>query len=94
MACVAARAALWRGRCRGQVSHETLVAEMQQIADWLKKLGMTEYAQRFAENDIEFDILPELTDHDPERLGVSLVRSSPARAGWSCSSYAPSRGRA
>src|SRR5215470_678765 len=45
---------------------------MQQIADWLKKLGMFEYAERFAENDIEFDILPELTDHDLAGLGVSL----------------------
>jgi class 3 adenylate cyclase len=45
---------------------------MQQIADWLKKLGMSEYSERFAENDIEIDILPELTDHDLERLGVSL----------------------
>jgi hypothetical protein len=26
---------------------------MQQIADWLNKLGMAEYAQRFAENDID-----------------------------------------
>jgi hypothetical protein len=25
-------------------------AAMQQIADWLEKLGMSEYAQRFAEN--------------------------------------------
>jgi class 3 adenylate cyclase len=33
---------------------------------------MSEYAERFAENDIEIDILPELTDHDLERLGVSL----------------------
>jgi SAM domain (Sterile alpha motif) len=48
------------------------VAAMQQIADWLKKLGMSEYAECFAENDIEIDILPELTDHDLERLGVSL----------------------
>src|SRR6201984_2631620 len=45
---------------------------MQQIADWLRKLGMSEYAERFAENDIEIDILPELTDHDLEGLGVSL----------------------
>ena len=30
---------------------------MQQIADWLKELGMSEYAQRFAENDIAFDVL-------------------------------------
>jgi SAM domain (Sterile alpha motif) len=25
---------------------------MQQIADWLEKLGISEYAQRFAENGI------------------------------------------
>jgi predicted ATPase/class 3 adenylate cyclase len=49
-----------------------LVAAMQEMADWLKKLGMPEYAERFAANDIEIDILPELTDHDLERLGVSL----------------------
>jgi SAM domain (Sterile alpha motif) len=30
---------------------------MQQIADWLGKLGLSEYAQRFAENDIDFTIL-------------------------------------
>ena len=36
---------------------------MQRIADWLKKLGMSEYAERFAENDIEIDILPELTNN-------------------------------
>src|SRR5262252_2189272 len=45
---------------------------MPQMADWLKKLGMSEYAELFAENDIEIDILPELTDPDLERLGVSL----------------------
>ena len=45
---------------------------MQQIADWLKKLGMSEYAERFARNGIEIATLPELTDHDLERLGVSL----------------------
>ena len=30
---------------------------MQQIADWLEKLGMSEYAQRFAENGIDFSVL-------------------------------------
>ena len=38
------------------------MAPRQQIAAWLRKLGMSEYAERFAENDIEIDILPELTD--------------------------------
>ena len=45
---------------------------MQQIADWLEKLGMSEYAQRFAENDIDVEVLSELTDSDFDRLGVSL----------------------
>src|SRR6516225_1374520 len=45
---------------------------MQQIADWLEKLGMSEYAQRFAENDIDIEILRELTDTDFDRLGVSI----------------------
>jgi class 3 adenylate cyclase/tetratricopeptide (TPR) repeat protein len=39
---------------------------MQQIADWLEKLGLGQYAQRFAENDIDFVILSDLTDQDLE----------------------------
>jgi class 3 adenylate cyclase len=45
---------------------------MQQIADWLEKLGMSEYAQRFAENRIDFSVLPDLTDQDLEKMGVVL----------------------
>ena len=45
---------------------------MQQVAEWLEKLGMSEYAQRFAENRIDFSVLPDLTDHDFEKLGVVL----------------------
>jgi class 3 adenylate cyclase len=45
---------------------------MQQIADWLKKLGMSEYAKRFAENRIDLSVLPDLTDQDLEKLGVLL----------------------
>ena len=45
---------------------------MQQIADWLETLGMSEYAQRFAENRIDFSVLPDLTDQDLEKLGVVL----------------------
>ena len=29
---------------------------MQQVADWLQKLGLGQYAQRFAENDISFSV--------------------------------------
>jgi class 3 adenylate cyclase/predicted ATPase len=45
---------------------------MQRIADWLEKLGMSEYAERFAENRIDFSVLPDLTDQDLEKLGVVL----------------------
>src|SRR5262249_45169505 len=45
---------------------------MQQIADWLENLGMSEYAQRFAENRIDFSVLPDLTDQDLKDLGVVL----------------------
>ena len=45
---------------------------MQQIADWLKTLGMSEYAERFAANDIDTFVLRDLTDQDLKELGVSL----------------------
>ena len=46
---------------------------MRQIADWLQELGLSEYAQRFAENDIDFTILSELTDQDLEKIGIASL---------------------
>ena len=46
---------------------------MQQIADWLDKLGLGQYAQRFAENDIDFDILSDLTDQDLDSHHISIA---------------------
>jgi hypothetical protein len=43
---------------------------VQEIAGWLDKLGMSEYAQRFAENGIDFGVLPDLTDQDLKDIGV------------------------
>ena len=54
----------WQGRRSG--------AAMQQIADWLEKLGLGQYAQRFAENDISFSVLPDLTDQHLKEIGVSF----------------------
>ena len=45
---------------------------MQQIADWLEKLGMSEYAQPFADNGIDLAVLPHLTDQDLQDVGVLL----------------------
>ena len=46
---------------------------MQQVSDWLEKLGLVQYAQRFAENDITVAILPDLTDQDLKELGVASL---------------------
>src|ERR1700745_4306180 len=45
---------------------------MQQIADWLQKLGLGQYVQRFAENEIDVSVLPHLTDQDLKDIGIPL----------------------
>jgi hypothetical protein len=45
---------------------------MQQIADWLEKLGLGHYAQTFAENEIDVSVLPHLADQDLKEIGVPL----------------------
>src|SRR6516225_3509044 len=45
---------------------------MQHIVDWLKQLGVSEYAERFVESDIDTSVLRDLTDQDLKELGVSL----------------------
>jgi predicted ATPase/class 3 adenylate cyclase len=45
---------------------------MQQIEDWLEKLGLSEYAPRFAENGISIAALHHLTDQDLKEIGVLL----------------------
>jgi class 3 adenylate cyclase len=47
-------------------------AATDRIAEWLEKLGLGQYAPRFAENDISFSVLPDLTDQDLKEIGVSL----------------------
>ena len=45
---------------------------MQQIADWLEALGMSEYAERFAENGIDVSVLRHRTHQDLKDIGVLL----------------------
>jgi hypothetical protein len=45
---------------------------VQQIAEWLEKLGISEYAERFAENGIDVSVLRYLTDQDLEKIGGVL----------------------
>jgi hypothetical protein len=48
---------------------------MQQIADWLKELGMAEYAERFAENHIDSGVLRDLIGSRPKRSWYRVHRS-------------------
>ena len=45
---------------------------MLQIADWLEKLGMSEYAERFVDNKIDISVLSHLTDQDLKDIGIPL----------------------
>ena len=45
---------------------------MPGIREWLSSHGLSEYADRFAENRIDLSILPDLTDDDLKELGVFL----------------------
>src|SRR5438045_530694 len=43
------------------------------IAEWLRGLSLEQYAPAFAENAIEWEILPKLTSDDLKEIGVAPV---------------------
>ena len=45
---------------------------MKDLVRWLEEYGLEQYAQAFADNDVDFEILSELTDEDFRELGLSL----------------------
>jgi class 3 adenylate cyclase/tetratricopeptide (TPR) repeat protein len=45
---------------------------MTDLRDWLRKNKLEQYADAFEANDIDLDILPDLSEHDLEQLGLSL----------------------
>ena len=45
---------------------------MQTVGEWLASIGMSEYAELFSANRIDSAVLPDLTDHDLDKLGVVL----------------------
>ena len=46
---------------------------MQTVRQWLEQLGLVEYAEVFARNAVDFDLLRELTDVDLEKVGVAAL---------------------
>jgi class 3 adenylate cyclase/tetratricopeptide (TPR) repeat protein len=45
---------------------------MDALRRWLEDLGLQQYAGVLADNDIDLDVLPSVTEGDFERLGLSL----------------------
>ena len=43
------------------------------ITAWLQELGLERYEQAFRDNDVDFGLLPELTEADLEKIGVSSL---------------------
>jgi len=43
------------------------------LAEWLGRHGLGQYAKTFAENNIDYSVLPDLTENDVEKLGVSSL---------------------
>src|ERR1700733_13576980 len=69
----------------GNIGHQALSAKrfpganpldgndkMSLLDTWLDELGLANCAKVLAENDIDLDVLPDLTDRDLESLGISL----------------------
>src|ERR1700720_4851624 len=45
---------------------------MTGIAEWLKSIGLAEYAQRFSDSAVDLSVLRDLTEQDLKDLGVLL----------------------
>ena len=55
------------------------------VGDWLRSLGLGQYEAAFRENEIDAEVLPDLTDADLEKLGV-LPRAPEAASQGDCRS--------
>ena len=45
---------------------------MKDLGDWLKALGLEQYAERFAANDVDFEVLAHLSDDDLKEIGLTM----------------------
>jgi SAM domain (Sterile alpha motif) len=67
-------------RSRTRIALNPYGVAMQQIAEWLEKLGLSEYAQHFIENRIDFEILPDFSGwrpHGEPKVGSRSPFESP-----------------
>ena len=45
---------------------------MTDLRHWLESIGLGQYADLFIKNDIDDDVLVDLSEQDLEKLGISL----------------------
>ena len=45
---------------------------MSDFKDWLQSVGLEKYGEVFASHDIDLTVVPDLTEQDLEKLGLSL----------------------
>ena len=57
---------------------------MPQVTNCLERLGMSEHAPRFPDNDIDFSILGDLTGRDLKNLGAAPLGLSPQDFARNC----------
>lgn len=50
-----------------------MVHPMSDIRQWLEEHGLGKYEGLFTENEVDFEILPELTEPDLEKIGLALL---------------------
>jgi class 3 adenylate cyclase/tetratricopeptide (TPR) repeat protein len=62
----------WTRGFFGIIIDPTVWRARMDVAAWLRDLGLGQYVGRFRENEIEADVLPELTEADLEKLGLPL----------------------
>lgn len=62
---------------------------MGEIAEWLNGLEVGDYVAHFAENDIDFSMLPELTDQDLEKLDRCKILRAIAALERATEAYRP-----
>ena len=58
---------------------------MPTIAEWMESQGVGQYAALFAQHEVGLDVLPELTDHDLEKLGLPVATEGERRQLTVCS---------
>src|SRR5262249_53744951 len=93
-------------RCRRCIGHgrrdwrlgywgRATVSADDRIAAWLEEIGLGQYATVFAENAIDLDVLPDVTETDREKWGVALghrkriLRAIAALSGAAAAAAAP-----